>query len=234
MISPMSKEERQEILELYKDLRVTDVRDGMDWNMMHHYGSVHYSIRPLFRTRVVGIARTSRYVAYEEAIPHMSPEEYTEWVAWYYREVSKNPGFAEIEEGDFICIDQSQVSVGILGSNNSLNYYAKGARAFMTNGGVRDTDELILQQVPVWSAFISQGMNQGRIRFDAKDVPVNIGGVVIRPGDVVVADGDGVVVVPRKIAREVATYAHQELKNDKAGRRKLYEQLGWELDQTVV
>jgi 4-hydroxy-4-methyl-2-oxoglutarate aldolase len=230
----MSKDERQEILELYKDLRVTDVRDGMDWNMLHHYGSVHHSVRPLFRTKVVGIARTSRYVPYEKSIPHMSPDEYTEWVAWYYREVSKNPGFAEIEEGDFICVDQSGVSVGILGSNNSLEYYSRGARAFMTNGGVRDTDELILQKVPVWSKFISQGMNQGRIRFDAKDVPISIGDVVIYPGDVVVADGDGVVVVPRNLAVEVAKYAQQELDKDKAGRRKLYEQLGWELDHTVL
>jgi len=230
----MSKDERQEILELYKDLRVTDVRDGLDWNMMHHYGSVHYSIRPLFRTRVIGIARTSRYVPYEESVPPMSPEEYTEWVAWYYANVTKNPGFDEIEEGDFICIDQSEVSVGILGSNNSLAYYARGARAFLTNGGVRDTDELILQKIPVWSQFISQGMNQGRIRFDSKDVPVSIGGVVIYPGDVVVADGDGVVVVPRKMALQVAKYAHQELKKDKAGRRKLYEALGWEPDHTVL
>ena len=230
----MSKDERQEILELYKDLRVTDVRDGLDWNMMHHYGSVHYSIRPLFRTRVVGIARTSRYVRYEGPVPHMSPEEYTEWVAWYYANVSKNPSFDEIEEGDFICIDQSEVSVGILGSNNSLAYYSRGARAFLTNGGVRDTDELILQKIPVWSKFISQGMNQGRIRFDSKDIPVSIGGVTIHPGDVIVADGDGVVVVPRKMAREVAKYAHQELKKDKAGRRKLYEALGWELDHTVL
>ncbi|WP_240762310.1 RraA family protein [Paenibacillus thalictri] len=230
----MSQDERQTLLELYKDLRVADVRDGMDWNMMHQYGSVHHSIRPLFPARVVGIARTSRYMPYEQSIPHMSPDEYTEWVAWYYREVSKNPGFAEIEDGDFVCVDQSGVSVGILGSNNSLAYYSKGARAFMTNGGVRDTDELILQQVPVWSQFVSQGMNQGRIRFDAKDVPISIGGAVIRPGDMIVADGDGVIVVPRNIAHEVAKYAHQEFSNDKSGRRKLYEQLGWELDHTVA
>jgi 4-hydroxy-4-methyl-2-oxoglutarate aldolase len=229
----MSKDERQELLKQFEGLRVTDVRDGMDWNMLHHYGSVHHSVRPLFRTSVIGIARTSRYVPYEQSIPQMSPEEYTDWVAWYYREVSKNPGFAEIENGDFVCIDQSSVSVGILGSNNSLEYYSRGARAFLTNGGIRDTDELILQKVPVWSQFISQGMNQGRIQFDAKDVPISIGGTIIYSGDVIVADGDGVVVVPRKIARDVAKYARQELEKDKVGRRKLYEAIGWELDHTV-
>ncbi|GGJ08326.1 4-carboxy-4-hydroxy-2-oxoadipate aldolase/oxaloacetate decarboxylase [Alicyclobacillus cellulosilyticus] len=229
----MSRDEREELLHLFEGLRVTDVRDGMDWNMMHHYGSVHYEIRPLWRTRVVGIARTARYIPYETFVPQMSPEEYTEWVAWYYREVCNDPWQADIEPGDIIVIDQSGVDVGILGSNNTLAGFAKGARGYITNGGVRDTDEIIIQKIPVWSKFISQKMDQGRIRFDAKDVPVSIGGVVVYPGDVVVADGDGVIVVPRKIAPQVAKYARQELEKDKAARRRLYEQLGWELDDTV-
>ncbi len=228
-----SKEERTEILGLYKDLRVADVRDGMDWNMLHHYGSVSQEIRPLFRTKAVGIAKTSRYVPYDEPVPKMSPEEYTEWVAWYYQNISYNPGNKKIEEGDFVVIDQSGVDVGIQGSNNSLEMFSKGARGFITNGGVRDTDELILNQVPFWSKMISQKMNQGRIRFEANDVPVNIGGVVVSPGDIVVADGDGAIVVPHKYAFDVAKYAHQELEADKKGRKSIYIKLGWELDHTV-
>jgi len=61
-----------------------------------------------------------------------------------------------------------------------------------------------------------------------------VGGVIVHPGDVVVADGDGVIVVPRKMAFDVARYAHRELANDKAGRRQLYEELGMELDETVL
>ncbi|TVY11228.1 RraA family protein [Paenibacillus cremeus] len=230
----MSQDEKQTLLELYKDLRVADVRDGMDWNMMHHYGTVHHEIRPLYRTRAVGIAQTSRYIPYQQDIPKMSPDEYTEWVKWYYATLTSNPGMKATEPGDFVVVDQSGVDVGILGSNNSLAYYAKGAVGFITNGGVRDTDELILQKVPVWSKFISQKMNQGRIQFDANDVPVNIGGVVVHSGDVVVADGDGVIVVPRQMALEVGKYAHQELKADKAGRRRIYEAMGRELDPTVI
>ncbi|MBM7570214.1 RraA family protein [Aquibacillus albus] len=228
-----TKEERKELLDLYKDLRVADVRDGMDWNMMHHYGTVSADIRPLFRTKAVGIAKTSRYVPYEESVPNMPPEEYTEWVAWYYKNISYNPGNKNIEDGDFVVIDQSGVDVGIQGSNNSLAMYSKGARGFVTNGGVRDTDELILNQVPFWSKSISQKMNQGRIRFEANDVPVNIGGVVVYPGDIVVADGDGVIVVPSKLAFDVAKYAHQEMEADKEGRRAIYKDLRWELDDSV-
>ena len=63
--------------------------------------------------------------------------------------------------------------------------------------------------------------------------PVVIGGVLIRPGDVVVADGDGVIVVPRDQAVAVAKAAHEVLSVDKAQRKKLYEELGIPFDFTV-
>jgi regulator of RNase E activity RraA len=230
----MGNDERQELLELYNGLRVADVRDGMDWLMMHHYGSLSPDIRPLFRTRACGIARTARYLPYEESIPRLSPEEYSEWSGWYYGTVCTYPWIEEIGAGDFIVIDQSGVDAGLMGSNNSLAGLRNGARGYVTNGGVRDTDELILQQIPFWARFISQKMVQGRLRFDAKDIPVSVGGVLVHPGDVVVADGDGVIVVPRKIAREVAHHARRELTQDKAARRELYEELEMELDDTVL
>ena len=63
--------------------------------------------------------------------------------------------------------------------------------------------------------------------------PVALGGVAIRPGDVIVADGDGVIAVPRCAAEQVALYASRELRNDKANRKAKYAVLGWEPDQTV-
>ena len=105
----------------------------------------------------------------------------------------------------------------------------------MTNGGgIRDTDEVIMQKIPVWSKHVSQGMDQARIRYLEKDIPISIGGVAIYPGDVVVSDNDGVIVVPRKVAYDVAKYAWQEMNGDKAGRQQLYKELGWELDDTVI
>ena len=230
----LSDKERKELLDLYSDLRVADVRDGMDWMMRHNYGSMIPEIRPLWRTRAVGIAKTARYLPYKGEVPKMSPEEYTKWSGWYYSEVCTYPWIGDIKEGDFCVIDQSGVDAGLMGSNNSMDGIINGATGYVTNGGVRDTDEVILEKIPFWSRMCSQGMVQGRLQFDAYDIPVEVGGVLVHPGDIVVADGDGVIVVPQDIARDVAKYAHQELRSDKASRRKKYDELGLKPDDTVM
>ena len=228
-----SREEDLALLEAYKNLRVADVRDGMDFVMLHHYGSMHPETRPLFRVRACGIARTARYLPYEGGLRTMTPEEYLEWSGEYYRTVCTYPWIEGLREGDFVVIDQSGVDAGLMGSNNSLEGVRRGARGYVTNGGVRDTDEIVIQKIPFWCRFVSQKMVQGRLRFDAMDVPVAVNGVVVHPGDVVVADGDGVIVVPRAKAFEVARWATGELEKDKAARRRLYEELGMEFDETV-
>ena len=93
--------DNDEILDLYAGLRVADVRDGMDWCMMHNQGSMWSGIRPLYRTRAIGIARTARYLPYGEPVPDMTPDEYSEWVGWYYREVCNYPWMEKVEPGDF-------------------------------------------------------------------------------------------------------------------------------------
>ena len=229
----MSGIERQELLGIYKDLRVADVRDGMDWMMMHDLGSMDPTIRPIWRTRAIGIARTARYLPFSGVIPKMNPDEYSEWQAWYYTNVCTYPWMDEIEPGDFIVIDQSEVNAGLCGSNNTLSAIKKGARGFISNGGVRDTDEIIIQKIPFWAKICSQSMVQGRLQFDNQNTPVCVGGIIVNPGDIIVADGDGVIVVPSQFAKDVAIYAQHELINDKITRRKLYEEMGWKLDETV-
>ena len=120
-----------------------------------------------------------------------------------------------------------------MGSENGLHCISRGARGLVTNGGVRDTDELILTKVPFLSASIAQTMVQGRLQYDAKDVTVSVDGVRVNPGDMVVADGDGVIVVPQEITEDVGRYAHEEHERDKKNRRRHYEALGMEPDDTL-
>ena len=72
-----------------------------------------------------------------------------------------------------------------------------------------------------------------RNEIESVNRPVVVGGTLVMPGDVIVADGDGVIVVPRRCAREVAQHAQKILEGDKAGRRAKYEQLGLPLDDSV-
>jgi len=229
------KAENKVLLELFKNLRVADVRDGMDWIGYHNFGSISPDVRPIYRTRAVGIARTARYLPYDGPYPTERGEDYTKWQGWYYGTVCTYPWMDDIEDGDFMAIDVSGVNVGLIGSENTLRALLKGVRGFVFNGsGVRDTDEDINQKVPVWSHFVAQSMVQCKIQFDAKDIPIAIGGVTIHPGDVIVADGDGVIVVPRKVAKEVAKYATKILNTDKDTRRASYEELKWQPDDTVT
>jgi 4-hydroxy-4-methyl-2-oxoglutarate aldolase len=235
MATELSAKERTELLELFGPLRVADVSDGMDWNMLHDIGLVSHDIRPVWRpVRFCGFAKTVRYVPTNRKVPTMAPEEYSDFVREWYRDICRYPFGDLLQPGDVLCVDASNLDVGLLGSNNVLSYMEKGIAGVVTNGGCRDTDEIILQKCPVFSRFISRTMVQARLEFSDMMNPVDIGGVLVRPNDVVVADGDGVIVVPLEKAYDVARYAHQELSGDKKGRRQLYQAMGMPLDDTVL
>jgi len=224
-----------EIQKLYDGLRVSDVRDGMDWIGLFSKGSVDQGIRPLFDgIRIAGPALTVRLVASHEQAPPMTPDDYTDWAyAHWYGSRHISPYKADIRRGDVVVIEAPDLGVGQLGSNNTLAFLTLGAQGVVSSGGVRDTDECRLQGIPVFAQHISQTMTQGRIEYLEHGVPVTIGGQRVNPDDLVVGDGDGVIVVPEAHIEEVAKYARQEAVNDKRGRRKMYEQLGWALDETV-
>jgi 4-hydroxy-4-methyl-2-oxoglutarate aldolase len=124
---------------------------------------------------------------------------------------------------------------GSTGSKNILGWLERGAVGLVSAGGVRDIDEIILQRNPVYTDYNRRGRGERIGRNEVLDVqrPVVVGGVTVYPGDVVIGDSDGVVVVPRRVAVRVGQIAYQELADDIKGRRELYEKLGRPLDRTV-
>jgi regulator of RNase E activity RraA len=103
----------------------------------------------------------------------------------------------------------------------------------VTNATARDTDEIVTEKVPLYYRRPGRGIRPGRNEIESVNRPIVCGGVLVIPGDVIVADGDGVLVVPRAIAKDAARYARRILEDDKAGRRKLYEKLGLPKDKSV-
>jgi 4-hydroxy-4-methyl-2-oxoglutarate aldolase len=110
----------------------------------------------------------------------------------------------------------------------------KGVRGYVIDGVCRDTDEVVMQKGPVCCTSRRPSHVYGRTCSAQTDVPVVCAGVRVEPGDVILADGDGVVVVPQDIAAEVARRAKLILDKDKVARARLYQQMGWPPDETVT
>jgi regulator of RNase E activity RraA len=98
-----------------------------------------------------------------------------------------------------------------IGSNNIMHWHKKGMLGVVTSGGLADSDEIIAEKVPAYYRRLARGIRPGRNELESVNRPVMCGGVLVRPGDIVIADGDGVVVVPREHAAEVAQASRQFL-----------------------
>ncbi len=233
----------ESILKAFQGLRVADVSDGMDMVGLRDAGLMDQSIEALWKDIdsmkhiFCGIAVTARYVPTTKIVKNPMPkEEFQKWEGNWYGKISTEPFVEFLKPGSVVVLDvQGDGDVGSVGSFNGLFWVSKGARGIISNGGIRDTDELIKQQIPVYLDYMERGrgIRPGRNEIESVNKPVTIGGVLVRPGDVLVADGDGVISVPREHALQVAEFAHEILSKDKAGRKNLYIQLGKALDQTV-
>lgn len=229
-----------ELLELYKNLRVADVSDGLDMAGFPDQGLVDPAIHPSWvdykdLSHIIrGIALTVRYVPTQKSDRPEPEEAFTRWEGNFYNTYSSEAFVPLIHEGVIIVIDDvEEKDIGSIGSNNVLTWKSRGARGVITDASSRDTDEVALERFPLYLREKGRGIRPGRNELESVNRPITIGGVMVCPGDVVVADGDGVVVVPRRVAVEVAGYAQEVLSKDKAGRRNLYERLGMPLDRTV-
>lgn len=234
-------EEDQALIALYAGLRVADVSDGMDAAGLQNVGLVDRAIRPLwtdtttYRHRIVGIAVTARYVPTN--LPPAGRREaagFDRWVGQWYEELSPEPFDVLLRPGSVLVLDDADtVDVGSIGSYNILAWKQRGMVGVVTDGTARDTDEVETEGVPLYLRGVGRGIRPGRNQIESVNRPVVCGGVLVVPGDVVVADGDGVIVVPRAVAAEVARYARGILDGDKAGRRELYRELGLPADPSV-
>jgi regulator of RNase E activity RraA len=138
-----------------------------------------------------------------------------------------------VKPGDLLVLDLSGLEVGFWGSNVGLNAVSKGVVGVVIDGGCRDTEEVALQKCAVWCRHRARTTVIGRLEFESLNETVNCGGVKVAPGDIVVADDDGVIAVPQQIAADVARLARGELEADKRSRRALYETLDMALDESV-
>ncbi|MFD5053541.1 4-carboxy-4-hydroxy-2-oxoadipate aldolase/oxaloacetate decarboxylase [Streptomyces tendae] len=130
-------------------------------------------------------------------------------------------------EGDVLVVTTTSPSTdGLFGELFATALQRRGVRGIVINTGIRDTQELREMGFAAWSRAVSA---QGTVKATggSVNVPIAVDGQVIRPGDVIVADDDGVVVVPRERARQVAEASEAREQKEAATRAAFVEgQLG--------
>jgi regulator of RNase E activity RraA len=191
-------------------------------------------MRPLYQgICFAGIAHTAEYDLTDKPLTEMSYEEFDK------RQYGSGPDGLWHEAGpwgasdEVLVIDAKRTRAGILGSANTLQGRIKGMVGYVIDGTCRDSYECIIQETPVFCTVRSPAHPMGRIRPVSDSKPIVCAGVVVRPGDFIIADDDGVVVIPQEIAEEVARRAKLIQDKDRPGRRAAYEKLGLPLDETV-
>ncbi len=124
--------------------------------------------------------------------------------------------------GDVLVVNGHGVASGMLGAQMAYQCVLKKLGGLVIDGGVRDSTEIKRMGFPCFSRHVNpQGTGKGTL--GSINVPIQCGGVSVSPGDLVLGDEDGVVVVPRARAKDVLARSRERDKKEKA-ERALYRQ----------
>ncbi len=188
---------------------VCDILDSLGYRNQ----AMHQRIRPLLpdmrRCGFVGRARTVRWME-------------TDYV------VKEDPYGLEIDFMDSLKPGDVPVHSTDAGGTNApwgelMSTLAKrsGAAGCVCDSQIRDCVRIIDMDFPVYYAGIRPLDSMGRARVMAYDVPVSCGGVLVQPNDIIFADFDGVVCIPRQVADQVVTAAKEKAGKENASRKEL-------------
>lgn len=149
-------------------------------------------------SKIVGTAKTLRFVPAREDLFKTHGGGYN----------AQKRAFDAVEEGEIIVIEaRGDATTGTLGDILALRAVARGAAGVVTDGGVRDFDAVAEIGLPVFSQGAHPSVLGRRHVPWEHDVTIGCGGATVQPGDVIVGDGDGVIVIPAHLAEEVTDAA---------------------------
>lgn len=166
------------LLEAFEGLPTSTLSDAMG-----RHGAMEASIRPIYDgIRMVGCALTVLCFPGDNVMTHKA--------------------LTIVAPGDVLIVDDGDYNTGCFGHKSAMLARARGGAGVVVSGSVRDVAALRQDRFPTFSRSISprapQKNSPGSI-----NVPVHIGGLIVNPGDIVIGDDDGVVVVPLQMAERV-------------------------------
>jgi regulator of RNase E activity RraA len=223
-----------DVLRVARSVRTSDVSDALDSMGLQARYQMDPRMRPLFPgIRFAGIAHPMAYGPADRPLEPMSYDDFSR------RQYAGGPEGLWREAGpwgapdEVLVIDAKGAAAGILGSANTLHGRARGTVGFVIDGTCRDSYECTVQGTPVFCTVRSPAHPMGRIRPVSDGEPIVCAGAPVRAGALVVADDDGVIVVPHELADEVTDRARRIQDVDRPDRRDGYRKLGLPLDDTV-
>ena len=200
----------KELCDRYAELHPGAVADSLD-ALGYTRRTLSTGIGPLTAdTRMAGLAfpvrgRPDRRADYEENIER------------FLRMLGDAP------EHSVVAYETNDDRAAHLGELSTTALAAGGCRGAVVDGGVRDVRFVLEQGFPVFSRYKTPADAPPRWRLDEWDVPARVGGVDVRPGDVLVGDVDGVVCVPKGVGEEVLERAEAKASTEDAVRTAVRE-----------
>jgi len=196
----------EELVAAYRNVATASVADAVD-KVAGKSGLLNHLIRPrINENKIVGPAVTVLEGPTDDFVP---PQHALDAID-------------EADAGSVIVISTNgTVDVAIWGGLMAAGAVANKHEAAVLDGGLRDIVEIRRDyDFPVYSRTVCPGTTLGRAKTIASNVEVDMGGVIVHPGDIIVGDIDGVVAVPRKHAEDVLAMA-QEIDQREAEQAKL-------------
>lgn len=229
--------DKQLISELRK-YRCADLSDGMDAIGLVNKGTMNQDMRPLRPgMEFKGFAYTVKLVPTQESVKVCTnlgewKQELGRWCNDIY---AFNNGITKESAPDMVVvIDMGGAVGGVWGSEIGAATKVKGIEGAIIDGACRDSYETNLEEVNVFCTRRTFNHAYGRVKNAGINVPVQCAGVTVKPGDVICADDDGVLVIPRERAEDVLQFAKLQLEEDIETRTTHYKNLGMKEDDTLT